>query len=347
MASTLSELTKGRYRSRSDRSRMANAVERAVVVSAWLTLALTMFGTDPAAASADSSNFPREISLPDGFQPEGIETGRGTSFYAGSLVDGSIYRGDLRSGQGRVLVPGADGGTAFGIELDRYNRLFVAGGFGGGARVYDAETGAELAAYEFAGAGSSLIHDVVVTSRAAYFTDSSEPLLHMVPIDRRGRLGSQEEVQAIPLSGDVVYQAEGPGCDAAPELNLTGIETTPGGHRLIAGQLNTGLLFSIDPATGVTETLDVGGEILECANGMVRRGTTLYVAQPPSHQVAVIGLGRGRESATLEREITGPSLDYPTAAAIFGRFLYTANARFEVEPTPETEYRVIRLPAAP
>ena len=56
--------------------------------------------------------FPEVINLPNGFQPEGISTGRGTSFYVGSLFDGAIYRGDLRTGKGAVLVPGVDGRVA-------------------------------------------------------------------------------------------------------------------------------------------------------------------------------------------------------------------------------------------
>lgn len=42
------------------------------------------------------------IRLPDGFQPEGIAIGRGTTFYAGSMRDGAIYRGDLLTGDGSL-----------------------------------------------------------------------------------------------------------------------------------------------------------------------------------------------------------------------------------------------------
>jgi len=50
------------------------------------------------SVSADA--FPEIIPLPNGFAPEGIATGTGTTFYVGSLATGQIYRGDLRTGDG-------------------------------------------------------------------------------------------------------------------------------------------------------------------------------------------------------------------------------------------------------
>jgi hypothetical protein len=58
-------------------------------------LALTM-GAAPA--------FPDSVPLPNDFAPEGIAVGTGSTFYVGSLVDGDIYRGDLRSGEGSVFI---------------------------------------------------------------------------------------------------------------------------------------------------------------------------------------------------------------------------------------------------
>src|SRR5262245_47928778 len=46
-------------------------------------------------AGRDRRPFPARIDVPDGFFPEGIEGGRGTSFFVGSLLDGAILRGDF------------------------------------------------------------------------------------------------------------------------------------------------------------------------------------------------------------------------------------------------------------
>src|SRR6187200_844124 len=108
----------------------------------------------PATAAPPDKNFPARIDLPNGFAPEGIESGRGTSFFVGSLIDGAILRGDLRTGSTAVLAAGAQGRASLGIAYEAgQNRLWVAGGGPGFAtgvgdvRVYDASSGALLATY--------------------------------------------------------------------------------------------------------------------------------------------------------------------------------------------------------
>jgi hypothetical protein len=59
----------------------------------------------PPPATAGDTTFPTRISLPARFQPEGITTGRGTTVYVGSLADGAIWRGDVRTGIGRLFIP--------------------------------------------------------------------------------------------------------------------------------------------------------------------------------------------------------------------------------------------------
>ncbi len=122
--------------------------------------------------------FPKIILLPNGWQPEGITSGSGMSFYIGSLANGAIYAGDFGTGTGSVLVPGQPGLMSMGMDVDkRSNALFVAGGVSGQGRVYDASTGALLRTYQFQDMSnatplSTLINDVIVTREAAYFTDS-------------------------------------------------------------------------------------------------------------------------------------------------------------------------------
>ncbi len=188
-------------------------------------------------------------------------TGRGTSFYVGSLRDGAIYRGDLRTGEGRAFVAGAAGREAAGLEIDQRNRIFVAGGSSGGATVYDAATGAALASYQFPG-DTGFVNDAVVTRDAVYFTDSMRPTLYVIPLGPGGRLGEQASVRALPLTGDFVFRDDG-GCSAAPSVNANGIETSPDDQRLLVVQFNTGLLFSVDPATGVARTVDLDGASLD------------------------------------------------------------------------------------
>jgi hypothetical protein len=107
-------------------------------VGALLAVGAVLSAVSPAASENDP--FPEVIQLPTGFRPEGIEVGRGTTFYVGSVANGAIYQGDLRTGTGAILVPGAAGKAATGIELDSRNRLFVAGAATGTATVYNAPT---------------------------------------------------------------------------------------------------------------------------------------------------------------------------------------------------------------
>ena len=120
-----------------------------------------------ASPAGQSGNFPARIDLPNGFFPEGIESGPGTSFFVGSLLDGAIWRGDLRTGSGTVLAAGAPGRASAGIAYEAgRDRIWVAGVGppligSGDVRVYDASSGALLATYQPPGVG--LLNDVAVT----------------------------------------------------------------------------------------------------------------------------------------------------------------------------------------
>jgi len=109
------------------------------IAGAVLALGTTTVVTTATAAPASAALLPKVISLPDGFRPEGIATGRGTGFYVGSQVDGAIYRGNLLTGRGAVFIPGTAGDTVRGLKVDS-NRLFAAGGPSGTVKVYDALT---------------------------------------------------------------------------------------------------------------------------------------------------------------------------------------------------------------
>ena len=274
--------------------------------------------------------FPQVIQLPRGFQPEGIEVGKGTTFYVGSVANGAIYRGNLRTGAGAILVPGATGKSATGIELDNRNRLFVAGAATGKAYVYDARTGALLRTYNLATA-PTFINDVVVTRTAAYFTDSQKAVLYKIPIGRRGALG---DVQTIPLTGDFAL---------ASGFNLNGIDATPNGKTLIAVQTNKGKLFWIDAATGATREISLGGETLMNGDGILLTGRTLYVVQNQLNRVAVIALSADLSSGRVVTRLTDSDFAVPTTIDDHGRRLYAVNARFGMPNPSQSTFEVVQL----
>jgi sugar lactone lactonase YvrE len=307
---------------------------RIAVTAAAAGLGLTVALAPPASAAPSAVNaFPTTISLPDGFRPEGIAIGNERFAYFGSLATGSIYRANLETGTGSIISVGP-GTPSVGLKTDHRGRLFVSGGSAGNARVIDLRTGRILASYQFA-TGPSFVNDVILTHDAAWFTDSTNPVLYKLPLGRHGRLPTQDQVVKVPLTGSIVF---GPG------TNANGIARTPDGRALLIVQSNTGLLFRVDPATGVTSTVDLGGVPMTNGDGLLLIGRTLYVVQNFLNTIAVVELNRSGRAGTVVRRITDPRFDIPTTVAAFGDRLYLPNARFTTPPTPTTTYTVVAVP---
>ena len=282
-------------------------------------------------ASAGGSAFPQRIELPDGFQPEGISTA-GTQFYVGSIPTGAVYRGNLRTGTGSVLVQPQSARAAIGLKVDR-GRLFVAGGPTGMAFVYNARTGANVTSYQLS-TGGSFINDVVVTKRAAWFTDSFKPVLYRVPLGQNGRPGAPSAVQTVDLGGDYVH---GPG------FNVNGIDATPNGKTLVIVQSTPGKLFTVAPNGTANEITLAGGESVPNGDGILLAGRTLYVVQNQLNVVAKIALAPKLGSGRVLTRIDNDGFDVPTTIADHGRRLYAVNARFGTPGSSTTEYWITQF----
>lgn len=295
------------------------------------TLLLTAIAAVLASTSALAASFPTTISLPNGWQPEGIAVGDGTTFYVGSIPTGAVYRGDLRTGKGSTLVAGAAGRAAIGVEHDR-GRLFVAGGGTGKGFVYDAGNGALVRELQLAtGGGATFVNDVVVTKRAAWFTDSNRAALYRVALSKNGV--PAQSAQVVPLTGDFQLVAG---------FNLNGIDATPDGQTLVVVQSATGKLFRVS-ATGATSAIDLGGATVANGDGLLLHGRTLYVVQNQLNRIAVVALDKGFASGRIARTITDSDFDVPTTIDRHGAFLYAVNARFGTAPGPSTTYSVVKV----
>ncbi|MBD0348001.1 MAG: superoxide dismutase [Thermoleophilia bacterium] len=302
-----------------------------LVFTLTAALAAVVAFTAPAAP-AKRQQLPQTIQLPAGFQPEGIAI-RGSTFYVGSIPTGAVYRGSLVTGQGAVLPgTGGPGRAATGLEVAG-KLLFVSGAATGQAFVYDARTGAALATYQLATTSDTFINDVVVAHGAAYFTDSRQPVLYRIPL-RGKKLPPQDAVQRLPLTGDITYESG---------FNANGIDATPNGKTLVIVQSNTGLLFTVDPKTGLTRGIALTGGLVRNGDGILLDGRRLYVVQNRDNQIAVVELTRGLRSGTIARHIASPAFDVPTTIDEFGKWLYAVNARFGTAPTAGTPYSVVRV----
>lgn len=178
---------------------------------------------------------------------------------------------------------------------------------------------------------SGFLNDLVATPEAVYVTDSFVPQLIVIPLEADGSL-DDAEASAVPIVGDLSY---GDG------FNVNGIVSGDAG--LVIVHSPTGALYSIDPSTGRTATIDTGDAELRAGDGLELDGSTLYVVRNQLDRVAVVELDEGHGSATAITELTADGLDIPTTAALVGSDLWTVNARFTTSAGPETEYWITRL----
>ena len=213
-------------------SRAVRVVTRTVLVS------LLACGVE-SGATLSASQFPNVIPLPGATSAEGIAVGAGSTFYAGDLFGGNIFRGDLRSGTVEKFIDAPAGRMAVGLKADiSHGLLFVAGGFTGQAYIYDLDTGADVAVLQL----GAFINDVALTNDAAWFTDSGLPHLYRVPFNTE------------PVSTLVVT---GPAGDVPDFASLNGIAATPDGKTLIVSHSVLGGIFTVDPQTGVSAPMQV------------------------------------------------------------------------------------------
>jgi sugar lactone lactonase YvrE len=285
-----------------------------------------------AAPAAAGDRFPETIPLPNGWQPEGIATGKGNTFYSGSRATGAIFKGDLRTGRGDEDFVEPWGGAALGMKVDHRNRLFVAGGGTGTASVYDARTGDLLKRYTLT-AAPTFVNDVIVTKRAAYFTDSLKRQLYVLDLGRRG--GLPDAARTLTLSGDLLQAPAG-------GFELNGIEAAK--RRLIAVHSALGRLYAIDPRDGDTDQIELEGGDVVNGDGILLHGRrTLYVVQNRNNRIAVVRLDRDLGEGEITGHLTDSDFAVPTTIAEKGGFLWAVNARFTTTPTPDTEYDVVKV----
>jgi sugar lactone lactonase YvrE len=308
-----------------------------------LTLGLLVPTAAPADARHRDHPAPDVISLPDGFQPEGITIDqrgrdRGTAYF-GSRADGDIYAADLRTGRGRVISQGP-GTPSVGLKTDSKGLLYVSGGTAGNARVVDTRSGRILISYALADPAPtteqpSFVNDVVLSRTDAWFTDSNRAVLYRVPQARHGRPAPASAIQRLPIRGEWVQ--------TAGAINANGIAVSPDGRALLVVQSNTGFLFRVDARTGVATKVDLGGTLLTNGDGLLVEGRTLYAVQNRLNQVAVVRLDRTGSSGRLVSTLKDDDFDVPTTIASYGKSLYLPNARFSTPPTPTTPYTAVKI----
>ncbi len=298
-----------------------------LLTAALLSALLSVTLVAPAEAR-HRNDWPNRINLPVGFQPEGITIGRKPVAYLGSVANGDIYAAKLRTGERRLVSKGP-GTPSVGLKIDRQGLLYVAGGPSGTARVVDVRTG-RYKSYTLTTSKTTFVNDVVLTPRAAWFTESMQPQLY-----RLSRGYGKRTVTTLPLGGEWVQQ---------PGFNANGIERTPDGRALLVIQTPTGFLYRVNPRSGKATRVDLGSTLLTNGDGLLLRGRTLYVVQNQDNRVAVVKLNRRGTEGRLVKTLTSDSFDVPTTVAAYKGSLYLPNARFGTVTSPTTAaYWITRI----
>lgn len=282
-----------------------------------LALTLVLSLATPAAATQSEV-----ILLPGATSAEAITRAPGDTFYAADMLGGTIYRGNVRTGTAEVFIHTPPGAQSVGMDLDvRDGLLFVAGGNGGKAYVYDIHTRALVAGYTFGDPSVSFINDVTVTPYGAWFDDSSEPQLYFVP-NVFGVLGRPHTLH---LSGPAAGPPGG--------FTINDITSTPSGDTLLVAPTFIGKLMTIDPRTGTSRI--VTGVDVPNADGVLLSGRDLWVTQIDD-KITRWHLNGALTSGTPVKTITNPLFHVPLTSVRFGDRLAVVNSHLDTGLPPHS-----------
>lgn len=278
-------------------------------------LGITAAPVVPAAADRPGP-LPDVIVLPGATSAEGIARGHGATFYAGDLDAGDVFRGDLRRGTAELFIDVPPGRRAVGMDTDlEHGLLFVAGGPTGQAYVYDTRSGETVATYQLGGTTGSFVNDVTVTRDGAWFTDSLNAQLYLVPLDRHGASGA---ARTLPLSG--------PAAELSGDFNLNGIAAARHGRVLVVGHSANAALYTVDPRTGASAPIE--GVEVPNADGVIVEDGHAWVVQNRLDQIARVDLARDLRSGVVEEVITDEDFQVPSTAIRYRGRLAAVNAQF-------------------
>jgi hypothetical protein len=320
-------------------------------MKALLTSTLAVVFCTLSMGAAAQQNWPDAIAIPTGFEAEGIELGKGHEFFVGanslsslfgeaffgiphplSELAGAIYKGNLRTGEGAILSP-PTGKSVSGLSYDpRTDYLYAATGFGGlvngsftftgqGVTVYDASSGDIIMEIGFGDGTGITINDCLVTRTAVYCTDSFNPNLYKLVLEKGGRLPSTPVVEVIPMSG----------FEMVPGFNANGLAGDYDGRQLVIVNISTGVLYRVDTASGEASPLEIEGaeQLFADGDGLYLSGRTLYIMQNFSDKIAVVQLSGDLSGGEFIKNIPGEGeinpLNVATTIIGFGNSLYAIN----------------------
>jgi sugar lactone lactonase YvrE len=266
--------------------------------------------------------------------PEGITEGPGSTFFVGSLGDGTLYRGSLDGSVEVWLGPNGDGRSSIaGLDIDSNGRLLACDIQGGELFAYSLDSRTLVERQRFPAEGSQP-NDVVVVGDVAYVTDTMHGVVWRV------QEGGTPSVLAD-LETDGLY--------------LNGIVALADGSALLVAAQGTGDLWRISLPGGDFEKVDLDGYEFN-ADGMLLAGDVLYGVtnrgeswEDVTFAVSAFRAAAGWRSGELLGELTDPAWNSPTTLALVdGKLLVVCsqlrNRHFGTDPELPFEVVAVDLP---
>lgn len=302
-------------------------------------------GDDEKPAAGGAGGFPASYALPgDRVFPEGIAVQKSTGdYFVGSTTDGSISRGNVRKPEAELFLPaGRDGRTAVtGMKVDPQGRLWVAGRFTERVFVYDIATRKLVKRLDAPAGGRSfsprpersLVNDLTVVADAVYLTDSFKPVIYRVATED-GEIGEMDPW--LDLSGTPAAYRRG--------FNLNGISASDDGRYLLSAKTDSGELFRIDTRTKDVQRVDLDGEVIRTADGLLLDGRTLLVVREEPGEVVPVALSADYTEGRVGRPFGRAQLRFPTTLAERDGRVLVVNSQFDRERDPQLPFTVSGLP---
>ncbi|GGS95197.1 hypothetical protein GCM10010156_61800 [Planobispora rosea] len=273
--------------------------------------------------------------------PEGIAYSSAHGFYAGSIADGTIFRGSLDDELAQVWQPpGKDARTCvLGMAVHRDQWLVACGGETGHLFVYDMADSA-LVARRTVPAAKTLLNDVWTVGGAAFVTDSARPVLWRLPLGATPQAIGEPEVFADLSS-------------AGANAFLNGITATADGTALLVAAQGTGTLWRVETASGAVEQVHLPEGCGFCADGLLLLGDRLLLGVVNETRegtivfsLAAVALDAAARKAVPVGKWDDPRFDTPTTIALARRRLLVVNSQL-TRAEPAAPFHVISMDLPP
>lgn len=332
-------------------------------------------GTSQATATITTgggSNTPKETISLGNKRPEGLTRGPGNTIFVSEMLFGGIKEVNVITGEIKQVVPsfGFKERGAHGI-IESGGKLFVAGGGGSDGTppkfyVYDAVTGAEIAACDPEG-DASLLNDIAIVGDYAYLTDSFYNKLMVVNIPKALEgicdvfsIRTPEEYFLaddasdtrangkclVSLLGLYVYMLNHmPLIVSYIPPTTKGIIAYEGG--LIIARTSPGGLYFLDLTDEDLPTIELASPDEAPRNdGLAIDGKMLYVTENTRGSISVWSLKKLHSRIMMMRgdplpfvgRLQLPTVDFPAGVEIFNQdYLCVVDARLKSLPVTDEE----------